>query len=183
LENIAGPVFNMEVLGHRAIYLRCRGDIGQNLAILFRTGYKGDEHTYKNVDFVGIHAAGCIRGRAGQIITCRVRELLRGLDARDISNGTENALAIPLEREQWETPAASSYGALIHSDSRATVQALRQGSAQVRPTSIVVAALVPVGGTCSFKIMCKNQSPSHMRCAEPDGKSRCRLLEKIGIAS
>jgi hypothetical protein len=76
-----------------------------------------------------------------------------GLDAGNIGHGTKIALAISLQRKQWETSVASCRSALIHSDSRAAVQGLRQCSAQEGAGIIGVATLVPVRWTCSFEIV------------------------------
>ncbi len=119
----------------------------------FDAGSQRDVRTKQKVDLVDICGAGCSRSRARQVIACNISKLLRGLDTRDVSHGPKKTLAFPLERKQWETPAASCRCALFHSDSRATVQALGQGSTQDGPASVVVATQVTVGGTCSIEII------------------------------
>jgi hypothetical protein len=116
-------------------------------------GPQRDIRTNQNVDFVGSPRTGGSRCRAGQVIACGVSNLLRGLDARDISHGPEEAQAFPLEREKWESSAASCCGALVHGDARAAIQALRQCATQEGPGSVVIATQVPVRRTCTFGIM------------------------------
>jgi hypothetical protein len=108
--------------------------------------------TYEEVDFVHVSGATCGRSSTGQRATGSVGKLLRSLQTCHISDGAKVTLAISLEGKHWEASAASSCSALIQPHPCSVlVQNLGHcpGPIQIRPSTVIVAALVPVRWPCS----------------------------------